>query len=225
MASKEPSDLDIKNQVLIALQSMSDEDLRAIAQARGITSATAITPDLVASMAQAFAGVTQTAVKETLRQERKENPFYPEKSVFHPAGIYDDTGKPLPAKVKFRRPTFFGTHREHRRTGMIEFGGVRLQGELETEDEIILCNEFTVSRTARGGKWRAAVKHAGTDDEALEISIPSFTQDNRMENAVPFVLILRELLHGADAVTHESMAEQLVKLQARLAELEAKTAA
>lgn len=220
MAAKDTNDLDIKNQVLMALQSMTDAELRAVMQSRGVSATTDIT-----EMAKAFASVTSTAVKETLRQERKENPYYPEKSVFHPAGLYTDAGEPLPAKVKFRRPTFFGTHREHRRTGMIEFGGVRLQGELETEDEIVLCNSFTVSRTARGGKWRAAVKHAGTDDEVLEISIPSFTQDNRMENAVPFVMILQELLHGADAVTQESMAAQMVKLQARIAELEAKTTA
>ena len=91
-----------------SLVGISVEQLQAILGALGKTSA--------------------EAMREAYRLQRKENPNYPERSVFNPMGSFDDEGRALPPKVKLTRPTFFV--------------GVRLPEELMTAEEIELCNQI-----------------------------------------------------------------------------------
>ncbi len=199
---------DMKAMLIETLKSLSPAELSDIMQGAGAVPTTqGLTPAVIQTLVQAFQATSTTAVRETLRQERVENPNYPERSVFNPAGVFDDRGKALAPKVKFRRATFFQ--------------GVRLAGELETPDEIELCNQFTQDKEAREGRWTARIEDKGRPNERLYIAIPSKTVDDRMENSLPFTLILRELLDGADAVNPEVLQKQIADMQARIKSLEA----
>ncbi len=148
-------------------------------------------------------GTTSTAaMREAYRQQRNENPNYPERSVFNPEGVFDDEGRSLGAKPKLRRPTFFVK--------------VRLNDEVMTRDEIELCNRFTQTKEARGGKWVAQVIKKG-DTEELHImdDVSVYNNDDRNE-LPPLTFILRELLDGADAVNPETMAKRIAALEAQL---------
>src|SRR5260221_368079 len=124
---------DMKAMLIETLKSLSPEELGAIMKGAGAVPTTqGMTPEVIKTLVEAFQATSTTAVRETLRQERVENPNYPERSVFNPAGVFDDRGNRLAPKAKFRRATFFQ--------------GVRLAGELETAAEIELCNQFTEDR-------------------------------------------------------------------------------
>jgi hypothetical protein len=150
--------------------------------------------------------VSAASVKETLRHERKENPNYPEKSVFFPRGKFDDLGNARPPKATFTRPTYYN--------------GVRLGGELETEEEIQLCNQFTRDKSCRDGLWEAIIENAGSSRERLIIKVPSLSIDERM-GLPPFTLILAELLGGAEAVNPLTMQKQIDDLKAKLEQMTA----
>ncbi len=126
---------------------------------------------------------------------RKENPTYPERSVFHPSGKFDDDGNALAPKAIFSRETFFNH--------------VRLGGELETEDEINLYNRFTKSTEARDGTWTAVVEMVG-GKERLMVEVPTLTNDQRMNLPHDLCLILRELLDGPESV-NPAMQERRIK--------------
>lgn len=210
MAKDKDDGIDIKALLKDELRKLSPEDLRELLGATGAVPTTmGMTPETLQSIVTAMSSVSQTAVRETIRQERKENPSYPQRSVFHPAGVFDDSGKALPPKVKLRRPTYFQ--------------GVRLGGELETELEIELLNRFTEDKTSRDGLWSATFQERGTPRERLYIKIPSLTADDRMENSLPLPLILRELLDGADAVNPETLQKQIAQLEAKVKALESQT--
>ncbi len=203
---------DIKAILLETLKSLSPAELADVLRGAGAVPTTqGLTPDVLQSIVQAFQATSQTAVRETLRQERKENPNYPAKSVFHPAGVFDDSGKTLTPKATFRRTTYFQ--------------GVRLGGELETEQEIELCNAFTTDRDAREGRWTARLENKGRPNEKLLITIPSKTVDDRMENSLPLALILRELLDGVDAVNPDALQRQIDEMKQTIAKLQAAAAA
>ena len=143
-----------------------------------------------------------TGMREAQKQARRENPNYPEQSVFHPEGKFDHEGKQLAPKVAFRIPTFFC--------------GVRLRGETETAEEIMLCNKFTEPKTARKGRWTAELKGNEFDRE-LHIDVPCYTQNDK--NDLPsFALILMELLEGADAVTPASLIKRIEELERKQTE-------
>jgi hypothetical protein len=198
---------DMKALIMEALKTMKPEDLRDVLGAAGAVPTTmGMDVATLQSIVTAFQATSATAVRETLRQERKENPSYPERSVFNPRGVFDDHGKATEPKHRFRRATYFQN--------------VRLGGELETETEIDLCNAFTEDKSAREGRWTARIEDKGRPSERLYIQIPSKTVDDRMENSLPFAMILRELLDGADAVNTETLQKQIADMAKRIQELE-----
>jgi hypothetical protein len=137
------------------------------------------------------------------KQMRKENPNYPDRSVFNPAGVYDDDGLALPAKVKLLRPTFFV--------------GVRLAEDLLTPDEIELCNRIAANKYSRDGRWKAEFDGAGSQAR-LMIDVPCKTVDDRM-GLPPLTHILRELADGADAVNPDTMQKRIDALEAQVKSL------
>lgn len=202
-----PSAEQMQGMIVDALLAMKPNDLSVLLQRAGVVPQQAFTPDSLVAMANAFAKNSAEAVRETLRQERPENPSYPEKSVFFPRGKFDDKGHANAPKIAFRRPTFFNN--------------VHLKGELETEEEIALFNGFTEDRTAREGRWKATIFNKGTKFERLLVEIPSKTTDDRMDNSLPLPLILLELQGGAEAVNPTTLQARIDALQARVDELEA----
>lgn len=204
MADKQPPTVTAAD-LLTALKALPPEDLKTLLVQSGAAPTTiGMSPEQL----QMIIGTLNPAIamREAYKLQRKENPNYPEQSVFHPRGKFDHEGIPLKPKATFKRPTFFMD--------------VRLGGELETEDEIELCNRFTQDRLARNGKWKAIIKNKGELNEELHIEIPSKTMDDRMENAYPFAIILRELLEGAAAVNQETLIQRIADLEAKLANLE-----
>lgn len=215
MAKNDRSDtdpLDIKTALVEAIKSLPPDELRAILMQSGVTPTTiGMTAESMQMLLGSLSATNAETMKMALRSQRKENPNYPERSVFHPSGKFDDAGNALPAKAGFKRPTYF----QH----------VLLGGEAETEIEIQLCNSFTEDKSSRDGRWTAEIKHKGTKKESLHILIPSLSADDRMENSLPFPFILRELLDGADAVNPETMAARIAELEARVKRLAAGVAA
>lgn len=168
-----------------------------------------MTPEMLLTIVQALGKTSAMSVREALRSERKENPFYPERSVFNPTGVFDDEGQALPPKVKLARDTFFV--------------GVRLTEELLTPEEIDLCNRFTDDKQSRNGEWTATLEQRGAKIR-LMIAVPSKTIDDRMGHP-PFTHILRELLEGEENVRPEKVQAQLAAVKSELAEIKAKLAA
>ncbi len=163
------------------------------------------TPEQLQALFATMGSVSARATSDALRSQRKENPYYPEKSVYNPEGLYADDGTPKPAKVKLSRATFFV--------------GVKLSDELMTADEIELCNRFTTDKTARNGTWKAEIVMHGNQPR-LYIDVPSKTIDDR--NGLPtFAFILKELLEGPEAVNPVTMAKRIEELEKKLAGMSA----
>lgn len=156
---------------------------------------------MLTTLFQQSGAVNARAMKLALR---KENDNYPERSVFNPVGRYDDDGNAQIPKVTFRRPTYAN--------------GVRLGGELETPEEIELCNRFTETKEIRSKDWKAEVVRVGTE-ERLYIKFPSKTINDRMNLPHSFTLILHELLGGEDAVNPTTLQRQIAELQEQVREL------
>jgi hypothetical protein len=194
--------IDLKAALADALKAMPADELAAILrQAQVVPTTMGMDAATVRTLIEGFQATSTTAVRETLRQERKENPNYPERSVFNPAGVYDDLGNPLPPKVRFRRPTIYV--------------GVRLGGELETPEEIELCNRITESKTCHNGDWSATIEDKGTPRERLLILVPSKTADDR-SGLPPFTHILRALIDGDDAINPETMHQRITALEQQI---------
>lgn len=163
-----------------------------------------ISPEQLQTILGALGATSATAMREAIRSQRKENPNYPEKSVFNPRGVFDDEGTPQAPKAKLSRETFFV--------------GVRLSEETLTEEEIDLCNRFTGDKDSREGMWTARLEQHG-NKQRLYIAVPSKTVDDRM-GLPSFALICRELLDGADAVSPDAMLKQIADLQRQMKELQ-----
>lgn len=205
-ADVKPEPADIKTALVEAIKALPPEELRAILMGAGAVPTTmGMDQATLQTIVQAFQATSATAVRETLRQERKENPNFPDRSAFNPVGVFDDLGNPKPPKVKFRRGTYFNH--------------VRLGGELEYPEEIERFNRFTTDRSARDGRWTATIENKGTSRERLYVKVPSFTTDDRMENSIPLTLILDELLDGTEAVNPESLQKQIKALQDQVSAL------
>ena len=192
--------------IIDALMKAPPEQLREILSRAGVTPTTAgMAPADLQTIMATFEAVSSTSVRETLRQERKENPSYPERSVFFPKGKFDDQGNALPPKVQFSMTTVFNK--------------IRLGGELETEEEIGLFNRLAAgdAKTARDGRWSAEVVGTGSRKH-LEVNTPSFTVDDRMD-LPPLTFILRELLDGPDVVNPNTMAKRIAELEAQVKQL------
>lgn len=195
--------------LVAALRALPADELKSLLVASGAAPSTiGMTPENMQALMNTLHANSATAIREAIRSQRKENPAYPERSVFNPRGVFNDAGEAQAPKLKLSRPTFFN--------------GVRLGGELESEEEIELCNRFTESRYAREGTWKAEVEGKGINQRLL-ITVPSRSVDDRMV-LPPFTHILRELLDGAEAVNPESLQKQIAALQAEVAKLKAQPA-
>ena len=203
----EPTD----DAIVDALESASPERLRAIlAKAGAVPTTIGMTPEAMREFMGGFAAVNADTMQRTMRANRKENPNYPERSVFFPEGKFDDDGKALRAKRMFRRRTYHNN--------------VLLGGELETEEEIDLFNAITEDRSARDGQWKAEVLDKGTARERVMVTTPSLTPDERTNNPEPLAMKLREILGGPEAVNQGTMAKRLAELEAKMAQQEAVSA-
>lgn len=189
-------------QVLDALKRLDPETVQAALKMAGLVPTTAgLTAEQIQTIAMTSGAANARAMQLALR---RENPNYPEQSVFHPRGLFTDDGIAQAPKAKFSRPTFFN--------------GVRLGGELETEEEIELCNRFTETREVVSKGWTATIERVGNKDRLL-ITVPSRTIDDRMVLPGSFTLILQELLGGSEAVNPLSLQKQIDDLTKRLAGL------
>lgn len=203
MAPKPPDDHDLKAALIDALKTMPPDQLAAILRDSGAAPTTiGMTPEHLQVLMGTLQANSVDAHKQAIRSLRKENPNYPERSVFNPEGVYDDFGNAKPPKVKLSRTTFFVK--------------VRLNDEVMTPEEIELCNRFTQTKEARGGKWIASVTKRG-DTEELRIldDFSVYNADDRSD-LPPFTFICRELLDGADAVNPQTMAARIADLEAKL---------
>lgn len=192
-----------------ALQKLPAESQAALLKSAGLVPTTlGMTPEHLQVIMGGMTAVSAQAQKEAIRSQRRENPMYPERSEFNPRGAYNDNGEPQEPKLKFRIPTFYQ--------------GVRLGGELETEDEIRLCNSITESRDAREGTWKAEIVGKGRN-QRLVIRVnregETLTMDDRM-SLPPFTMVLRELISGKEAVNTETLHATIEAMQKRIAELE-----
>ena len=202
--SRKPRAID-PGALMEALRALPEDAKRELLSGAGIVPTTmGMTPEHLQVLMGTMTAVSANAQKEAIRSQRKENPSYPERSVFNPDGIFDDNGTALAPKVKFTRPTFFQN--------------VRLGGELETPEEIRLCNLFTESRYSREGTWKAELEGQGINRRLL-IEVPSRTTDERM-TLPPFTMILRELLDGKEAVDTESLHRQIETMKAQIEALQ-----
>ena len=193
--------------IVDALEQASPERLRAIlAKAGAVPTTIGMTPDMMREFMGGFATVNADTMQRTMRANRKENPNYPERSVFFPEGKFDDEGNPLRAKRTFRRRTYHNN--------------VLLGGELETEEEIDLFNAIAEDRTARDGTWKAEILEPGTARERIMVTTPSLTPDERSNNPEPLAMKLRELLNGPEAVNAGTMAKRIAELEAKMKERE-----
>lgn len=209
MKEKDPTaDADIRTTIMEAIKALPAEDLRALLVQSGVAPTTiGMTPEMLQTLLGTLGTTSTAAMREAYRQQRKENPNYPERSVFNPAGVFDDEGRALPAKVRLSRPTFFVK--------------VRLNDELMTPDEIDLCNSIASNKEARNGAWLAAVIRKPGGQEELRI-LDDFTVYNADDRSdlPPLTFILRELRDGADAVNPATMAKRIADLEEKLKQLD-----
>ena len=204
----DPREPKISPDVLIeALQKLPPEVLTSLLQRTGTLPTTVgMTPEQFQTILHTAGAVNAKAMQQMLR---RENPFYPERSVFNPAGKFDDDGTQLPPKVTFTRDSYF--------CGVM-LGRAGATGELNTPEEIALFNRFTSDREARDGEWKAEITKVG-NREVIKVTVPHRTTDERM-GLPPMDHILMELLEGAEAIRPDHLLKQVAELKARVALLE-----
>lgn len=173
-------------------------------RAEVVPTTTGMTPEQIQTVVMTAGAANARAMQLALR---RENPNYPERSVFNPKGVFTDDGVQLPPKVKLSRETYYV--------------GVRLGGELETPEEIELFNRFTGDRDARGGKWTARLTNVA-GKERLVVDFPHRNTDERMELPSDMKLILRELLLGEAAVNPATMSARIATQDTQIKEMQEK---
>ena len=141
----------------------------------------------------------QRQIAEAARPVRHSNPDHLHVSAFsYPEG---DLKRPKPTFISGKngrpREVFFNHHRERE--------------EDLTPAEIDAYNALTQSCEARDGRWTAVVKA-----NALFVTIPSYTSDDRQDMHNGLVLNLRELAEGPKAVDVTTMAAEIAELKQRL---------
>lgn len=142
----------------------------------------------------------QRQIAEASRPVRHSNPDHTHVSAFsYPEG---DLKRPkptfLPGSSGKPREVYFNHHRERE--------------EDLTPGEIDAYNAITKSCEARDGRWTAVVK-----SNALFVTIPSFTSDDRQDMHNGLVLNLRELADGPKAVDLVDVVAELAELRKQLA--------
>jgi hypothetical protein len=198
------ADVKVKTAVLEALAELDPDDLRELFKKAGLEPVTPSTSlDALEGMLGRIGQTNVAAIREARKLDRKENPNYPERSVFLPRGLYDDEGRPQPPKLKL-------THVTH-------YCGQPINGESETEEEIALFNRFTESKESRDGKWKAQLTWEGKKS-TLMITVPARSIDDRSELPA-MTQVLTELLDGPDAVNPDTMAKRIAALEATIQKL------
>jgi len=131
------------------------------------------------------------------RALKPENARHPDVSAFNPLGERDH---PRP---KLRRKTFWA--------------GQELHHDELTTTEIDLFNKVEHSLESRNGSWRAELRRTAKDGASeLHIVFPCASVDDRME--LPgMVLLMQELLGGAQSVDPATLAERVAELEKQLA--------
>lgn len=137
---------------------------------------------------------------ESARPARHSNPDHLHISAFsYPEG---DLKRPKPKFIDGAngrpREVFFNNHRE--------------SPDDLTPAEIDAYNLITKSCEARGGRWTATVKA-----NALYVTIPSYTSDDRQDMHNGLVLNLRELADGPKAVELTDLVAEVAALRKQLA--------
>lgn len=141
----------------------------------------------------------QRQIAEAARPVRHSNPDHSHVSAFsYPEG---DLKRPKPTFLVGKngkpREVFFNHHRERE--------------EDLTPAEIDAYNAITTSREARDGRWTATVKA-----NALFVTIPSFTSDDRQDMHNGLILNLRELADGPAAVSLTDLVAEVTALKQAL---------
>lgn len=142
----------------------------------------------------------QKEIAESARPARHSNPDHSHVSAFsYPEG---DLKRPKPTFLAGSsgkpREVFFNNHREN--------------PEDLTPGEIDAYNLITKDCSARDGRWTATVKA-----NALYVSIPSYTSDDRQDMHNGLVLNLRELASGPKAVSLPDLVAEMAELRKQLA--------
>lgn len=145
-------------------------------------------------------GVSAGDLRELLQAQRKamkpENEQHPGISAFsYPEG---DQARPKPL---LRRDTIFM--------------GIRQREESLTPAEIELFNRFTVTKTARGGRWEAKIKLLDGAETLFVTCAEARTLDGR-QSLPSLELILRELHDGAAATDPATLSARVAELEAQI---------
>lgn len=202
-----------------ALLQLPAEKLREVLDRAGFggPSVQGITPDQLQTILMTVGKTSAKAMQESLRNE---NPWYPERSVFNPRGLFDDAGKPQEPKLKFLLDTFWPAAVRQARAGETS--------ELCTEEEIALFNRLAglheekwISKPT--GDWKVTFERRNSR-ERMHVDAPCYSNDDRM-NLPPLTHILLELLEGPEAVRPEALLAQVKKLKEEVAALKVAQAA
>jgi hypothetical protein len=97
--------------------------------------------------------------------------------------------------------------------------GIVVDAEVLTPLEIELLNQFTESKEARHGKFKATLERDGTNRK-LKITIPASSSDD-MAGSPPLVQILSELLFGESVGDPMNAMAEIAALKRQVAELQA----
>lgn len=93
------------------------------------------------------------------------------------------------------------------------FCGIEENEDRLTPAEIEGYNAITERKSARGGKWKAEIKHKGEPHEELHIQVPMESVDQRMD-LPPLVLLLHELNGGPSTADLHQLLKQIDHLKA-----------
>lgn len=192
------------------LERLPAEALTMLAEKAGLVQP----PTTIGMTAEQFQAILATNGKvnaKAMQQAlRRENLYYPDRSVYNPAGVYDDEGRPLQPKVCFKRDTYQVN---------VMIGRADDSEGMCTPEEIGLLNRFTTNKETRGGAFKAEIV-TRNGKEVLRIIHPYATNDERV-GLPPLTHILLELLEGEDAVNPDILLTQVAKLRQQVAKLEA----
>lgn len=185
-------------------------------QQRALMERTGMQPSTQGFSMETLSTILQTVGKDTAialkRAGQRENPNFPDRSVFNPRGRFDDEGRAQPPKLTFKYDTYF--------IGVL-IGRAGMTDDLSTEEEIALYNRFDKDYDAHKGKWTARLAKRG-DRMGLFIDVPHQFNDDRM-GLPPLTSILLTLLEGEESINPVNMLETIKKLTAQVASLQAKS--
>ncbi|KKN52698.1 hypothetical protein LCGC14_0609790 [marine sediment metagenome] len=158
--------------------------------------------------------VGQDTAQALKRAGQRENPNYPDMSVYNPRGKFDHEGHPQKPKLTFEVDTYYVNVLLGRKGGT---------SDLNVEGEIELCNRIATEgkdREAHKGRWTAKLFRRG-DRQVLDIQVPCEEPDDRM--GIPsFTAVLLTLLEGEESVNPATMVAQMKAMREEIADLRAR---